>query len=280
MAIQLSQVQVARAQSIGSVFSARSLRLEKERSSPVMVADDFRVTGRPFGPHPHAGFSAISYIFEDSTGKLRNRDSLGHELIIGPGGVCWLQAGSGGMHEEIPAENGKELHGLQVFVNLSAKNKFTPPKAMWLEPQKVPEWRSGAGDRVRVAVGSFGGVVSPLEPIEPFDLLDVELKHELTFSLKSGRNAVVFAQKGELVVRSGSEKRNVGAGQGLVMSGEGEAAFATTGGARFMLLSGVETKEPVVMQGPFIMNVRGEIQAAYQRFEAGLMGHLEPYEGN
>jgi redox-sensitive bicupin YhaK (pirin superfamily) len=98
-----------------SLFDIRFFRLRSNR-------DEFRVTGRPFPPHPHAGFSAVTYVLEDSEGKLRSRDSLGNDLVTGPGGIVWTQAGSGLIHEELPADSNRELHAVQVFVNLSSRN--------------------------------------------------------------------------------------------------------------------------------------------------------------
>ena len=279
MSIQFSRVIPTRPSSIGNVFSARSLELANVRSSPVMVVDDFRVSGRPFGPHPHAGFSAITYVFQDSRGSLRNRDSLGNHVVVGPGGICWLQAGSGAQHEEIPAETGKELRGLQVFVNLSARNKLSDPKVYSLLGEQVPEWRSSAGgDRVRVAAGSFEGVSSPLVPTEPFTLLDLELHREMRFALEDAHNAIVYARNGDLVVRSSEREQRLSAGQGLAaFGGPGIITLHATSRADVMLLSGAEIREPVVVHGPFIMNDRAQIDAAMERYRSGRMGSLAPF---
>ena len=99
-----------------------------EEASLVALLDDFRVRGRPFPPHPHAGFSAVTYVLQASAGGLRSRYSLGHDLVVRPGGIVWTQAGSGVMHEEMPAPPDRELHGVQIFVNLSSKNKLAAPK--------------------------------------------------------------------------------------------------------------------------------------------------------
>jgi redox-sensitive bicupin YhaK (pirin superfamily) len=96
-------------------------------TSPLAVLDDFRVGGLPFSPHPHAGFAAVTYVLEDSPGGVRSRASSGIDLVVGPGGIVWTHAGSGVVHEEIPAVPGRELHGLRLFVNLSSKHKLTPP---------------------------------------------------------------------------------------------------------------------------------------------------------
>lgn len=161
MATEFSPIITSQGRGGGS-FSLQQLDLHQwgERASPVEVLDHFRVSGRPFPPHPHAGFSAVTYVFEDSQASLRSRDSLGNDAVVGPGGLVWTQAGSGLMHEETPAEKGRELHGLQIFVNLSSKNKLVKPQQFRIENQGVPAWRSNAGDRVRVVVGSFAELSS------------------------------------------------------------------------------------------------------------------------
>jgi redox-sensitive bicupin YhaK (pirin superfamily) len=86
---------------------------------------------RPFfDPHPHAGFCPITYVLEDSEGTISNRDTINEQITtsIGPGDLFFNTAGSGMMHEENPPETGKNVHGLQIFINLAAKNKGTKPK--------------------------------------------------------------------------------------------------------------------------------------------------------
>ena len=278
MSIHFSRIIPTHSNSIGDVFSASSLELSDERTSPVMVVDDFRVTGRPFGPHPHAGFSAITYVFPDSAGSLRNRDSLGNHVVIGAGGICWLQAGSGAQHEEIPAKLGTELHGLQIFVNLSAKNKLSAPRVFSLRGDQVPEWKSGAGDRVRVVVGSYAGLTSPLVPSEPLTLLDVSLRRDIAFSMLDGHNVLVYVRAGTVAVRAGSREQQVARGEGLALFGDaGSVALVALSRADVVILSGAEIRENVVMQGPFIMNDATQIRAAFERYQSGRMGHLEPY---
>lgn len=89
---------------------------------------DFRVPGLPFSPHPHVGFAAVTNVFEDSSGGVRNRASTGADLVLGPGAIVWTYAGSGIVQEEIPAEPGVELHGVQIFDNLSATGMLTRPE--------------------------------------------------------------------------------------------------------------------------------------------------------
>lgn len=279
MPIQLSPTLTAQTHEIGGGLSVNSLDLTKVRASPVLAMDDFRVAGRPFPPHPHAGFSAITYVFPDSPGSLRNRDSLGGHVVVGPGGICWLQAGDGAMHEEIPADKGKALHGLQVFVNSSAKHKHVTPKTFSLERDAVPEWRSADGtELVRVAVGAFGGLTSPLTPAEPFTLLDVQLRRRLDFALTDSQTAVISLRSGEAVVRTDAGERRLMPGEALTaFGGTGLVHLESAERADLVILSGAELREPVVQHGPFVMNARAEIDDAIARYQAGRMGALEPY---
>ncbi len=278
MPIQFSPAIPARERGQGRSFSVRSIDLEGlgMRASPLAVLDDFRVRGQPFGPHPHAGFAAVTYVFEDSQASLRSRDSLGGDTTVGPGGIVWTQAGSGVIHEELPAQVGRELHGLQVFVNVSAKNKLTAPQVFKLHGAEVPEWRNGTGDRLRVVVGAFDGIESPLVPAEPFTLLDVKLQHEISFDLPAGHSALVYAPSGSTFAKADGRIREVAGGHALALQGSGRVSFEAIRQAHMVILSGPEIHEPVFMDGPFIMNDRAQSEAALARYRAGAMGSLAP----
>jgi len=279
MPIQFSPIVDAPVRGRGSNFSVQSLDLHELGLpfAPVVVVDDFRVTGQPFGPHPHAGFAAVTYVFEDSSASLRSRDSLGNDLVVGPGGIVWTHAGSGVLHEELPAERGHQLHGLQFFVNLSAANKLSSPRVLHLPGEDVPEWSNAAGDRVRVVVGSFGNVPSQLVPTEPFTLLDVALRHGISYRLQRDHNLIVYVFEGTVVARADGGERSISRSQAIALAGDGEVVtFEASTPARMLVLAGAEIKEPVVSNGPFIMNDESQIEAAIARYRAGQMGRLEP----
>ena len=124
-------------------FSVKQLDLARLGSfvAPVTTFDHYRMSGPTFAPHPHAGLPAVSYIFEDSAGAMHNRDSLGHSVDIKPGEIVWTQAGSGLVHDEYPAKNGAAVHGLQLFVNLSSKNKFIAPQMLYGRSSAIPVWK-------------------------------------------------------------------------------------------------------------------------------------------
>jgi len=277
MSLKFSPVIASRAQGSGAGFSARSVDLHElgKRASPVVVLDHFRVRGRPFPPHPHAGFSAVTYVFEDSQTGLRSRDSLGNDVVVGPGGICWTQAGSGLLHEELPAEPGRELHGLQVFVNLSARNKLVSPRVFRLAATEIPDWRNDANDRVRIVAGSFDGIASPLCPAEPFTLVDVALRQEISFTLEDAHNALVYVLEGGLVVRADGDRQKVPEEHAVALYGSGGLiTFQAARPARFLILSGAEINEPVLVHGPFVMSEPSQIDDAVARYRSGGMGRL------
>ncbi|MGY3452975.1 redox-sensitive bicupin YhaK (pirin superfamily) [Bradyrhizobium sp. USDA 4353] len=241
----------------------------------MLVLDDFRVSGRPFPPHPHAGFSAVTYVFADSAGGLRSRDSLGNDVTVGAGGIVWTEAGNGVLHHEIPAD-ARELHGLQLFLKLSAGNELRAPRMLQLAGDEVPEWTSGDGDRVRVVVGSFNGVASPLVPAERFTLLDVTLRRGLDYALTPGEVAIIYATQGGLAITTDDGRRDLAEGEAIAVQGEGHAKLTADGATQLVIMSGPELREPIVVDGPFIMSSEAEIAAASTRYRAGLMGRLAP----
>ena len=280
MSIHFSPVIAAQDRGTGGAFSVKALDLAGagDSASPVIVLDDFRVRGRPFPPHPHAGFAAVTYVFEDSPGGLRSRDSLGNDVVTGPGGIVWTQTGSGLIHEELPADSNLELHGLQIFVNLSSKNRLAAPQMLRLEADQVPEWRNEDGDRVRVLVGSFRGISSALVPVEPFQLLDVELQREISLELQSAYNAIVYVVNGTARVLADGRNQTLSASHAVALTGSGGsitlAALHTT---HLFILSGASIREPLVMHGSFIMNTQSQIDAVVARYQSGKMGHLAPF---
>ncbi len=245
-------------------------------SSPLALLDNFRVSGQPFGSHPHAGFSAITYVFEDSRVALRSRDSLGNDLKIGPGGIVWLQAGSGAQYQEMPAERGAELHGAQIYVNLSMRNKSADPKTMYRLSSQIAEWRNKAGDRIRVLVGGFGNVVSTVDPVEPYTILDTFLVGGIDFPLGRGENSVIYVIEGELTVIVDDKVHQLSAESGIALSGSVDVRLSVVSGvAHALLLTGPALDEPVVAEGPFIMNDAASIRRAYHLFQSGQMGRLQ-----
>ena len=124
---------------IGSNFSAAHFSEEAfdGRMDPLLMVDHFVMTGPTFEPHLHAGISAVTVMFEDATGHFLNRDTLGRDVALEPGDLYWLAAASGAAHEERPAE-GARVHALRVFVNLPARLKAQPARALHVRAADIP----------------------------------------------------------------------------------------------------------------------------------------------
>jgi redox-sensitive bicupin YhaK (pirin superfamily) len=275
--IHFSPVVATQTRGDGYPFLSHRLEVEKlgPHASPILMFDEGHVRGRPFAPHPHAGFSAVSYLFEDSQAELRTRDSLGNDVVTVPGGMVWTQAGNGLVHEEMAAKPDGDMHMVQMFVNLPRAGKLAPARVFHLDAGEVPEWRSGAGDRVRVLVGSFYGESSPLEPAQPFRFLDTWLRSEISFDLQDGHNAVAYVMSGAVGVRAEGGERRLGARHAVAMAGDGaNITLVADEPAHMVVLSAPEVREPVVTWGPFIMNDEAQIDDAIARYRAGRMGQL------
>lgn len=188
----------------GSHFRAYGLRGLASVIDPFLNVDHAWMSGPTFPPHPHAGFSAVSYLFLDSETGIANRDSIGNRNLIRPGGLHWATAGSGIVHEEVPAETGRTVHSVQVFVALPAADRGVAPFALGLEPQDVPV-HQGPGFKVRVPVGRFGDLRSPLQPPTAVSMLDIALEAdaELGVPVAAGECAFFMPIFGTVAVNGG-----------------------------------------------------------------------------
>ncbi len=259
-------------------FSVKRLdnRILAQSGGALVALDDFKVRGRPFPPHPHAGFAAVTYVFDDSEGGLRSADSLGNDISVGPGGIVWTHAGSGVLHHEVPSDRDRQLHGVQLFVNLSPSSKLTSAQTLWLDAPAVPEWHSERQDRVRIVVGEYRGILSPLHPPEAFTLLDVQLRADLAFDIEAAQRGCIYIESGRVEVAADAETRVLSAGQAIMVRGAGRVHVAAQPAARLLFLRSIAIDAPLVLHGPFIMNTQAQVADAIARYTRGEMGCLTP----
>jgi redox-sensitive bicupin YhaK (pirin superfamily) len=222
-----------------------------------------------FAPHPHAGFSAVTYLFDDSATGLVSRDSLGGEHAIPPGGLHWTLAGRGVMHDEFPAEAGREAHGLQIFVNLPADQKLRAPGVMRLAPEQMPR-RAGEGWQSVQVFGGDAGLDLPWST----SLLLADIQAGAAFDLVLPEGEQGFA----LVIHGSgrSDELPLSAGRALSLPVAGSARIVADEALRLAWFCGRPLREPVVRHGPFVMSDEGQVVAALQRFQSGGMGRLSP----
>lgn len=262
-----------RPMNLGSHFRATTLR--DATIDPFLGVDHAWVSASPFAPHPHAGFSAVSYLFLDSETGIANRDSRGTTNTIAPGGLHWTAAGRGIVHEEVPVETGKTVHMLQIFVNLPEPEQAAAPFALSLEPEDVPVVQL-PGVRVRVPVGEFAGARSPLAPPTAVTLLDIRLdaKAELRVPVPAGQSVFVLPVHGLIAING---RHFHGAEPELpVYAAQAQAhelrLAAEDGPAQAVVFAGAPLHQPVFWQGPMALASAEALQdriAAYQRGEFG-----------
>lgn len=219
-----------------------------------------------FPSHPHRGFETVTYML---AGRMRHRDNAGNEGVLGPGGVQWMTAGRGIVHEEMPEQEEGEMRGFQLWVNLPARDKMRAPRYQNIEPEDIPEVRRPDGTAIRVIAGTVDGVTGAVTEIAVAPVyLDVALPAGLTFrhDLPSAHTALVQVFAGS--ARIGD--RPIARGD-LALLGDGDVAAVTAGpeGARFLLIAGQRLNEPVARYGPFVMNTKEEIMQAIADFQSG-----------
>lgn len=287
--LKLSPPVSARDMRIGTGFSAWHLSEDAFQGliDPVLMVDHFHMTAPTFQPHPHAGISAVTYLFEDSVSPHVNYDSLGHHGPIHPGALHWLAAGRGAVHTEQPEGADPHVHALQIFVNLPAGQKADAPFVVHVEPHEVPEHRA-EGLRLRVVLGQSQGLVAPATARlpQPFTLLDgfvapgAQFRHELA----RGWGGLVYGVAGTLELNAAGRSQRLQAGQGLGLQLPAEAAEAAETlcfeapadgpPLHVVLLCGPALREPLVKQGPFVMNTPEQMQQAIRDYQAGRFGAL------
>ncbi|RZU02597.1 pirin family protein [Rivibacter subsaxonicus] len=240
---------------------------------PFVLVDHFQLGQPVFAPHPHAGFSAVSYLFEDSADGLLNRTSLGEKNFIAPGSLQWFQAGRGAMHDEAPRTPGRAAHGLQVFVNSAAANKNAEPASFSRDAAEIAVVeREGA--RVRVVLGEFAGHSVRFGAHTPVTLLDITLSANATLEVPLPRAFSAFA----IVARGALAGHRVDGPHALRFDAAGDVVRLAAGpeGVQLVLLAGAPIGEPLAARGPFIGNGPTEVNDMIRRFQRGEMGELAP----
>lgn len=242
----------------------------------VKVPDDRDPRHAGVGPHPHRGFSPVTFIFE---GGVHHRDSRGNDQVIYAGGAQWMDAGMGIIHSERPATNiheiGSQQEIIQVWINTPAKEKMDPPRYFPLSTENVPVVSLDEGRvNVKVFSGALLGVQGAIPSKSTINAATITIQPhgKVTIEVPQYHNALIYLLDGKLKVD----------GFGLVESlhlvhykndGEGIALEALEK-TRVLFLSAPPLQESVVSYGPFVMNTQTEIMEAMRDYQMGKMGVL------
>ena len=242
---------------------------------PLIMVDHFTMTKPTFGPHAHAGLSAVSVLFEDSTGRFRNRDSLGNDIELGPGDLYWLKAASGAVHDEAPTP-GSCTHALQIFVNLPTTQKLEAPAARHVAATEMPVIE-GHGHRVRVMTGKSNGVIGATPPALPFTILDIGLQEGGSFTHRAdpGDASWLHLIRGEIEVDLDGTRHRLSSDTALAARDAEEIRLLSGQGGQAVLLGGTPLRETFVQKGPFAMRDADQLAAVIAAYEAGELGSVD-----
>ncbi|HER35219.1 MAG: pirin family protein [Halothiobacillaceae bacterium] len=264
---------------VQSIFSYRDLAREL---SPFVLMDyagpaDFAPTDerRGVGAHPHRGFETVTIVY---AGGVSHRDSGGGGGTIGAGDVQWMTAGSGVVHEEFHspeyAHRGGPFEMVQLWVNLPAKDKMTPPTYQGITDAEIPRATlPGGAGTVRFIAGEYGQARGVAHTFTPMNVWDMRLNagHTVHLELPEGHTTALFVLHGEIRI----DDQRVGTAElALMERNDSELAFDVTDEATVLLLGGEPIDEPLVAQGPFVMNTGAEITQAIHDYQAGRFGRI------
>jgi len=246
--------------------------------------------GEPKGTpwHPHRGFETVTYMID---GLLDHHDSNGGGGSITDGDTQWMTAGSGLLHIEAPPEwlvqKGGLFHGVQLWVNLPREQKLTTPRYQDLRAGQVGLVTSAdAGALVRIIAGEVAGQTGPGATHTPMTMVHATLEPTASLDLPWNPefNALVYVLGGEGTV--GVERRPVRTGN-LAVLGRGDFVTLAANRAQesrsaaldVLLIGGRPIREPVAWAGPFVMNTKAEVLAAFEDFQAGRLGQIPAVHG-
>lgn len=229
--------------------------------------------GLPFGPHPHRGFETVTFILD---GSLAHHDSGGHASVITAGGVQWMTAGSGLVHAEVSPEDFKRRGGaleiLQLWVNLPACLKMTPPAYTGLQRDDIPALpRDGGRVTVHLIAGDLEGDAGPFRSLTGVFMSSVDFAAggRVDLPAPAGRSVFLYVVRGDFRIAGTA----AGAFQLVELNGDGDAVeIEAAAGGTVLFGHADRIAEPVVAHGPFVMNTREEIQQAIRDYQAGRFG--------
>ncbi|MBK9116762.1 MAG: pirin family protein [Betaproteobacteria bacterium] len=245
----------------------------QRRLDPFLMLDAF-ATDNPqdyvagFPDHPHRGFETVTYMI---AGRMRHRDSAGHEGLVTNGGVQWMTAGRGVVHSELPEQEDGRMEGFQLWLNLAAKDKMRAPWYRDIQSPEIPEFTTPEGVAVRVIAGASHGVAGAMqrETTEPL-YLDLGIPGGATFvqPLPADFNAFVYVYRGG--VQIGDAQVPVQRMAILANRPDSDGVVLTAHAAsRALVIAGRPLNEPIAQYGPFVMNSNEEIFRAVEDYQAG-----------
>jgi hypothetical protein len=229
-------------------------------------------------PHPHRGFEPITLLFKR---EQFHRDSLGNEMVVKAGGVQWTTAGRGIIHAEAPTKEfvkkGGDLEGIQLWLNLPAKDKMMPPNYQHLEDEQIPKvFSDDKKVQLNIIAGNqnaASGLIKTQTSVNVFTA-NADEGGMLEIEIPATHQSLIYVLEGEIVVNN-TDVLKKGENQMIVFNQDGNTIqFEAKQKSTLLILSGEPINEKITQYGPYVMNTQTEILEAMRDYQQGKMGYL------
>ena len=235
---------------------------------PILMLDSFDSTNPDdytagFPMHPHRGIETISYVYR---GFMTHKDSLGNEDTIGDGEVQWMTAGSGIMHEEkLPAA--ERMLGVQLWLNLPAKDKMTAPAYRSIKNSEIEEIEIENG-KLRLLAGEYNGRKGYQGKYLPLDYYDIHLNPDASITIRTDieRSVMVFTLLGNAYIGGELVKEKTAV---KLTAGDHVEIKAIDQKAQVLFISSLYLHEPIFWGGLIVMNTKDELEQAFDDLKQG-----------
>ncbi|BEG56845.1 pirin family protein [Helicobacter sp. NHP21005] len=229
------------------------------------------------GPHPHRGFETITLVYQ---GEMKHSDSHGVERLVPSGGVQWMTAGFGVLHQELLSkkfcQQGGVFEMVQIWLNLPKAHKMTPPKYQAINPEQIPV-APFKKSQVRVVAGALNGVEGAAQTFSPVNVWDIELRGFLSLPIPQEHNILILVREGLVSV----DQQEASAQHLITFQKGGQGVhLEALKPSQVLVLTGLPLDEPIVGHGPFVMHNKAEIEQALEDFNAGKFGTLKAGHGD
>jgi redox-sensitive bicupin YhaK (pirin superfamily) len=223
--------------------------------------DDY-IKGFPW--HPHRGIETVTYMLG---GTVEHGDNIGNAGTIGPGDIQWMTAGGGVIHQEMPKRSAGKMHGLQLWINLPAKNKMMAPRYRGILAHEVPVLTIPEGE-VRVIAGTYKNVTGPVQELMvDIEYLDVRLKKGMSLSHAAQKGYTNFCY---LIEGAGVfDESKLEPAQLILFMEAGSIAVKAIEDIHYIFVTGQQLHEPIAWGGPIVMNSQEELEKAFRELDEG-----------
>jgi quercetin 2,3-dioxygenase len=242
----------------------------------IKVAEHTEPLHAGVGPHPHRGFSPVTFVFK---GGVHHRDSRGNNSVIYEGGAQWMNAGMGVIHSERPPvdihERGGRQEIIQLWINTPAKNKMDQPQYFGVKPEEAGKYVTEDGKvNVNIFSGELLGARGPVPSLSPVNAATITAMSggNIRIPVPGNHNVFIYILNGKISIEGHglTEDRHA-----IVFNNDGDyVAFNTLEDATLLLMTGEPLNEPVASHGPFVMNNQTQILEAMRDYQLGKMGML------